>query len=99
MSDDLRYPIWTLLNTEAIGAFPQGIVPITRPNPKVTAMMIFSKPELAANFIATIQKPKLAPVALQYPQQVVDAIDHCQTAGATHVVIDFEFASDRSSDN
>lgn len=96
MNIDLRYPIWTLLDTEAFTQqFPQGVVPITRRDAgrAMTAMMVFGSPELAAKFIEAIQKPKLAPVALQFPQQVIDALDHCQKAGATHVVIDFEFVA------
>ncbi len=95
--DELRYPVWTLLDTEALGQFPQGIVPITRHEPTMTAMLFFGNPESVSKFIEVIQKPRFNPVALQFPQEVVDAVDHCKTLGATHVVIGFEFMPGQSN--
>ncbi|WP_143393533.1 hypothetical protein [Fimbriiglobus ruber] len=94
MSSELRYPVWTLFNTELTSLpFPQGVATITRSESGRgdRALMIFGTQDLAKKFLEAIQKPRLTPFALEYPQQILDVIDYCEREGVTTVAIDFEF--------
>lgn len=91
---ELRYPVWTLLDKELESHFFFECVASINVPGIGRSLMLFRDPDLAAKFAASIKQPRLAPLGLQYPQQVIDLIDHCQKQGGTHVGINIEFRTD-----
>jgi hypothetical protein len=87
---ELRYPAWTLLETSRPAQFPEGITWCNLPDLGQTALL-FPDSDGARRTAADLGMPSLNPLALENPQQVIDALEHCQRHGATYVGFDVRF--------
>jgi hypothetical protein len=91
---ELRYPVWTLLDTSLPSVhFPGGIQQVDVPGIG-RALMIFRDSDFAAQFASHLGRESVRPLALQYPQQIIDVAKHYQEKGATHVGVNIAFRTD-----
>jgi hypothetical protein len=91
---ELRYPVWTLLDPALPNAnFPEGIPQVNVPGIG-PSLMVFRDAPMAEQFASKLPRPSVRPLALQYPQQLIDVVSHHQKIGTTHVGVNFAFRVD-----